>query len=430
MKPLQELPAMNARVMNATRPERPLRVMFVITSMPVGGAETLLTNLVQRLDPQQFRAEICCLKEPGPLGELLAKKFPVYSEMLTGKYDLRILGRLTKLMRWRGIDAVVTVGAGDKMFWGRLAAWRARVPVVLSALHSTGWPDGLGFLNRRLNRITDRFIAVADAHGRFLAEQEHLPADKVAVIPNGIDTQRFQPNSAERSRIRDQLGIDIEAPVFGLVAALRPEKNHLLFLDAAKLVQQTVPDARFLIVGDGPERDRIKATIDRLDLSQQVHMLGQRSDIPEILAAMDTFVLTSDNEANPVSILEALATELPVIATRVGSVAETVQEDITGFLVDAGDAVAVADRCIQLAHDRQMCELLGQNGRELVLSRWSLEQMVGGYEQLIRDIYLQKHPESLRIDLLPQLPADVLDADNTALPAGKENPIREYDPVV
>ena len=144
----------------------PLRVMFLVTSMPVGGAETLLVNLVRRMDRRRFAPEVVCLKERGPLGEELAEELPVHFGLTAGKWDLRVLWRLTNLMKQRRADAVVTVGAGDKMFWGRLAAHRAGVPVIASALHSTGWPDGVGRLNRRLTPITHAFIGVAKPHGR------------------------------------------------------------------------------------------------------------------------------------------------------------------------------------------------------------------------------------------------------------------------
>ena len=126
----------------------PLRVMFLVTSLPVGGAETLLVNLVRRMDPDHFAPSICCLKELGPLGEELATETRVYSRLIHGKYDLGVVRRLARLLRRQRIDAVVTVGAGDKMFWGRIAARLAGVPVICSALHSTGWPDTIGRLNR------------------------------------------------------------------------------------------------------------------------------------------------------------------------------------------------------------------------------------------------------------------------------------------
>ena len=135
--------------------------MFVITSMPVGGAETLLVNLIRGLDATRYLAEVCCLKGRGPLGDaLLSDEVPVHSHLLSNKFDIRVLWRLRALIRERRIDAVITVGAGDKMFWRRLAAWLEGLPVILSALHSTGWPDTIGRLNRLLTPITDAFVGV------------------------------------------------------------------------------------------------------------------------------------------------------------------------------------------------------------------------------------------------------------------------------
>ncbi|MCA9215758.1 MAG: glycosyltransferase, partial [Planctomycetales bacterium] len=147
---------MNSRVsrLNAVEDRGPLRVMFLLTSMPVGGAETLLRNLVRSMERTQFEPEICCLKGLGPIGEELAREFETHSHLLSHKLDLRVLPRLASLLKRRKIDAVITVGCGDKMFWGRIAAKLAHVPVVASALHSTGWPDGVGRLNRLLTPWT------------------------------------------------------------------------------------------------------------------------------------------------------------------------------------------------------------------------------------------------------------------------------------
>jgi glycosyltransferase involved in cell wall biosynthesis len=172
-----------------------LRVMFVQTDMRVGGAEMVTANIIRRIDRARFSPELCCLKELGEIGEQLADEVPTHHGFLRSKYDLRILPRLIWLLRRRKIDAVITVGAGDKMFWGRLAAQRLRLPVIISALHSTGWPDGVGPLNRMLTPITDAFIAVAASHGRYLVERQGFPAERVAVISNGVDTQKYAPTS-------------------------------------------------------------------------------------------------------------------------------------------------------------------------------------------------------------------------------------------
>ncbi|MCA9201201.1 MAG: glycosyltransferase, partial [Planctomycetales bacterium] len=236
----------------------PLRTLFLLSNMPVGGAEVLLSNLMDRFDPDRIQPEFACLKDLGELGEEMAVRFKATSRLIKGKYDVAVVRRLASLMVRHRIDAVVTVGAGDKMFWGRIAAKVANVPVILSALHSTGWPDGVGKLNRMLTSWTDGFIAVASEHGRFLREFEKFPADKVFVIPNGVDTQRFVRNEQAGQRIRNELNIPPDAPVIGIVAALRPEKNHALFLEAAKRVAQVRSDAHFVIVGDGPCRTELE----------------------------------------------------------------------------------------------------------------------------------------------------------------------------
>ncbi|MBX3424765.1 MAG: glycosyltransferase [Pirellulales bacterium] len=367
---------------------RPLNVTFLATSLPVGGAETLLVNLVRGLDRTRFAPEIVCLKEPGPLGELLAAELPVHSRLLASKYDLRVLPRLIRLLRCRRADAVVTVGAGDKMFWGRIAARLAGVPVVASALHSTGWPDGVGRLNRMLTRWTDAFIGVADAHADFLVDFEGFPRAKVHCIYNGVDTARFAPRDA--TAMRASLGIAPETPVVGILAALRPEKNHELFLRGAKRILAERPAARFLVVGDGPCRAGLESLVAELEIAPSVSFLGSRSDVPELLAAIDVLALTSHNEASPVSILEALACGKPVVAARVGSVAETVVDGATGLLFPAGDESAFVVATLKLLADDQLRASLGAAGRELVESRWSLAGMIAGYQRLIESIYESK----------------------------------------
>jgi glycosyltransferase involved in cell wall biosynthesis len=367
----------------------PLRVLFVITSMPVGGAETLLVNLIRRLDRDCFSPEICCLKELGPLGELMAAEVPVHTGLLRSKFDLRVLPKLVHLMRERRIDAVVTVGAGDKMFWGRLAARLAGVPVVISALHSTGWPDCIGRLNRMLTPLTSAFVGVAAAHGRYLVETERFPADKVHVIPNGVDIGRFAPRPAS-GQLRAELGLRETGPIAIIVAALRPEKNHALFLQVAARAGQQVPEAQFLIVGDGPCRADLETLAAELHLTESVCFAGNRTDIAALLALSNVFVLTSHMEANPVSILEAMATGLPVVATNVGSISDSVQTENTGYLVPAGDGDQLAERLAYLLQHPSEARQMGQAGRQRVVQNWSLERMVHGYEDLITLLYRQK----------------------------------------
>lgn len=365
----------------------PLRCQFVITSMPVGGAETLLVNMLRRMNPEVIAAEVVCLKEPGPLGEQIAGEFPVHSHLIGHKWDLAVVPRLARLMRQRRTDVVVTVGAGDKMFWGRLAAFLAGVPVIASALHSTGWPDGVGKLNRWLTPLTDAFIAVAESHGTFLHEFERFPQAKVHVIRNGVDCRRFAISPTNRAEVREELGLPLEAPLVGIVAALRSEKNHSLLVRAAAQLRERHPDLNWLVVGDGPERDTITELADQLGVSDRIHLLGTRHDTPRLVSALDVFTLCSLNEASPVSILEALACGIPVAASNVGSVSESIIPGETGFLFDSEDLAGMVGAIDRLLENPPLRQKMAVAGRQLVERTGSLDAMVEGYQRLATSLY-------------------------------------------
>ncbi|MEM9352495.1 MAG: glycosyltransferase [Planctomycetota bacterium] len=361
--------------------QQPLRTIFLTTSMPVGGAEVLLANLVRGFNRERILPEICCLKEPGPLGDELAAEIPVHSRMIHAKYDFGVLLRLYRLFRQQRVDAIVTVGAGDKMFWGRLAAKLAGVQVIASALHSTGWPDSVGKLNRFLTPITDAFIGVADAHARHLVAGEGFPADRVHTIYNGVDTDRFSPQNGDE--VRRELGIPRDANVVGIIAALRPEKNHELLLKGAARIIAERPNSRFLIVGDGPMREPLEGLAAELGIAENVLFTGSRPDIAQLLSAVDVFALTSHNEASPVSILEAMASGVPVVASDVGSVSESVTHESSGFLFEPGDIDAFSASVLRLLQEPDLRARFGRAGRESVESRASLAAMIRGYEDLL-----------------------------------------------
>jgi glycosyltransferase involved in cell wall biosynthesis len=178
--------------------------------------------------------------------------------------------------------------------------------------------------------------------------------------------------------------------VAGIVAALRPEKNHELFLEMARQIVRQLPAARFLIVGDGPCRSELERTCHDMGIAESVFFLGSRPDVPRLLAAMDVFVLTSHMEANPISILEAMSVGLPVVATNVGSIHEAVREGETGFLVPPGDADQLTEHVLSLLHHVPKRLAMGAKARASVVQHWSVSTMVQGYEGLIESIWLRK----------------------------------------
>jgi len=360
--------------------------MFVHTEVVVGGAETLLLEIIRKMDRERFAPELCCLKQLAELGEVISKEIPTFVGLLEHKYDYKVLRRLTDLLRDRRIDAMVTIGTGgDRMFWGRLSAWRANVPVILSALHATGYPMQVERANRMLSPLTDGFIGCASTHSEFLVSAEGCPRDKVFTVWNGVDVDRFCLR--DQTEMRARLDIPQGIPVGGIVAALRPEKQHVMLVEAwAKVVQQ-FPSALLVVVGDGLQRHAIEEKAKALGLTDNIRLLGMRHDVPEILSAMDFKVLSSRMEANPASTLEAGACGLPVVAPNVGSLPDTVVQGETGLLVEPNDPVALSDAIQQILSLPDRGRTMGKAAHDLVHDRFSVEVMVGGYECLIDGVY-------------------------------------------
>jgi glycosyltransferase involved in cell wall biosynthesis len=214
-------------------------------------------------------------------------------------------------------------------------------------------------------------------------EQERIPDAKLEIITNGVDLARFA-NGRPAGTVRQALGVSASAPLVGIVAMLRPEKAHDVFLRAAARAAAHVPEARFLIIGDGPTRPQLEALAAELGLQGKVLFLGARSDVPELVKAIDLAVLSSHPVVETLSnaVLEYMAAGKPVLATRVGSVPEQVQDGVTGCLVDPGDWQALGDRIAELLLDADRARRMGQAGRALVEARYTIDRMVRGHERL------------------------------------------------
>jgi glycosyltransferase involved in cell wall biosynthesis len=200
----------------------------------------------------------------------------------------------------------------------------------------------------------------------------------ITQIYNGVDTETYRP-SRGRSAIRAELGIGDDVQLIGVVGRLDPIKDHLTLFRAFELVSKSFPKAQLLIIGDGPERKHLESVA-----VQNIVFLGNRSDVPAILRGLNIFVLPSLNEGISNTILEAMATALPVVTTRVGGNVELVQEGYTGMLVEPGDHQALASALACYLSDSNLCTRHGQAGRRRVLRFFSIQQMVQAYEAVYR----------------------------------------------
>jgi len=350
----------------------------LIDGLNIGGAEILLRELSVGLLRRGFRVSIG-YSSSGPLvQELTSLGLPLTRLPRLLRIDPILFCGMVGLIR-RESPQIVHTHLFKSDFHGRLAARIAGVPVVVSTLHSIDpWAQerSLGRLYGWTARFADRVIAVSEDVRRFHAAHTGIPEEKLVTIENGVDIHRFAGLESAGRSVRKELDIDNAALVFGVVGRLTPPKDHSTFLKAAALILQKAPQARFLLVGEGPLRKDLELQAQEIGLGNALIFTGLRKDIPAVLAAVDVLVFSSLWEGLPVALLEGMAAARPVVATAVGGIPEVVLPDKSAILVPPGDADALAQACLRLASDSATRHSMGQAGLERVVARYSIDAMI------------------------------------------------------
>jgi glycosyltransferase involved in cell wall biosynthesis len=365
------------------------RVMYVVPDLAVGGAERHVTTLLPNMDPARFETAVVCLGAEGALfGDLAGTATRAVALGRSKRQAPSALYRLVREMRAYAPDVVITRGYSAEIL-GRVAAWLTRVPVQVVWVHNYGDTQERGAIrrvaDRVLARVTTAYFGVADAQTDYLADDLGIDRSKIRIIHNGVDPADFDRTEA----VRAPSGVNVEAgeKVVAIVAALRPEKDHQTFVRAARLVADRVPNAKFLIIGDGPMRPEVERVVRDLDLGDRTILTGARSDVPDLLGVVDAFVLSSFSvECFPMALLEAMAARTPAVCTAVGGVPEIIENGVTGFLVPPKNPAALADRLVDVLSDDDLAARLGAAGRARVETEFSLRTSVTATERAIDDL--------------------------------------------
>jgi glycosyltransferase involved in cell wall biosynthesis len=240
--------------------------------------------------------------------------------------------------------------------------------------------------NRLLLERRDRIIGVGQAVRRALLANEGIPADRVSVIGNGINLAQLGACPGCRDEVRRELDLGPNDLVLLHVARLHPIKDHTTALRMLAQMLGRQPNSRLVIAGEGLQREIMQRQIAELGIVQQVRMLGVRSDVPRLLAASDIALLTSLNEGIPLTLIEAMAAGLPVVATNVGGVGEVVEDGVSGFLATAADPAALAGKALRLAIDPELRSRMGQSGRARAHALFSESRMLAEYRRLYEEM--------------------------------------------
>jgi glycosyltransferase involved in cell wall biosynthesis len=369
-------------------PRRPIRVAFVVHVMQVAGAEVLIRETIRRLGPR-IVPTVFCLDSVGQIGEELVRD-GVDLVCLGRKpgIDLRVSWRMANACSARRID-VIHAHQYSPYFYAALAKRLCRpAPKLILTEHGRHYPDVVSPKRRALNRLVlDRFADAVNAcvgfSARALKTNDGFRGNRIAVIENGIDVEKYGP-PVDRAALRTRLGLDPHELLLVHVARHHPVKDQATLIRG--FAAANVPNSRLVMVGDGPLRGELESLSTSLHIAGRVSFVGIQSNVPDWLTAADAFALTSVSEAASLTLLEAMATGLPVIVTAVGGNPDLVRKDVDGLHVPRGDSTALADAIGRLFTDSELRTRLGQSGRQRTHDRYRLDATVGAYHGLYRSL--------------------------------------------
>jgi glycosyltransferase involved in cell wall biosynthesis len=363
-------------------------VCQVLHSLGVGGAEVLAARLARRL-AGSFRFQFVCLDDQGTLGqELREEGFPVWVLGRRPGVDWRCSWQLAKLLRRERVD-VVHAHQYTPFFYAITARLLCRRPSILFMEHGRSFPDyprrKRMVVNRLLLERRDRVVGVGEAVRQALIHNEGFPPKKVAVVYNGINLSAYS-NGSDRAAVRREIAVGDRDLVILQVARIDPLKDHATAVHTLEHLVRRRPDARLVLVGEGPLLSEVRQLVADRNLSANVRFLGLRKDVGRLLSAADLFLLTSVTEGIPLAVIEAMAAGLPVVATRVGGTGEVVEDGQTGLLAPAGDPEGLARSVLRIAEDPTLANRMGQRGRERAWVAFSEDQMLANYANLYREM--------------------------------------------
>ena len=363
-----------------------VELALAITDLDLGGAERCLAQLAVRIDRRRFRPVVYCLgPRPGDdeascVPMLEAAGIDVHCLGGRGAWDFpRVTRRLTEHLCTQRPQLLQTM-LFHANFVGRIAARRAEVPRVVSGIrvaerHSR-WHLWLDRLSRQM---VDRYVCVSQSVARFSRETGHLPGELLEVIPNGVDFDRFPASKPADLTV---FGLPAGQRAVTFVGRLTPQKGLAWLLKTADRWLGRVPDCDLLLVGHGPERKRLERLAGRLGLTPRVHFAGWQPQVPEILAASALLLLPSAWEGMPNVVLEAMASRLPVVASRVEGVEELLGPESPRQTVSFGDEAALPERITNFLQNTPLAEEVGARNRRRVEESFSLDHMAEAYQQL------------------------------------------------
>jgi glycosyltransferase involved in cell wall biosynthesis len=366
---------------------QPINVLHVIHSLTYGGAENQVVTLTPALNNDRYNIHICCLQSEGVLANgLRAKGIQVISLNMRIRYWPLAVYKLYNLIK-QVKPQIIHSHMYDASLWGTLVGKLAGVPVILTTEVGMTLKKHHFLLNRIINHYNDKMIAVSEEIRQYHIQNRVISPEKCITIPCAVDIERFNKLKYQKKQ-KTLIGGTSFSPLIGTVARLVPAKRLDYLLKAARIVCDTAPQVRFLIIGDGPLRKELEELALHLGLlSKNVKFLGHCQDITNIFSELDLFVLSSDTEGIPVSMLEAMAASISIVATNVGGIPQIIKDGHNGFLVSPRDPEGLANAILSLIDNSTLRGTFANEAyrtvKELYSTKVISQQIISLYNDLL-----------------------------------------------
>ncbi len=356
-------------------------IVFCIEALTVGGAEQMLVAMANQFVLRNWQVHMICLTKEGELASQLSEEVKLHVLNKRPGVDLRLPRRLRALIK--GIrPTAVNSHLWTANLWTRVSLLGSRVPVIITEHSRDTWKaKHYRILDRLLASNTKKLVAVSNDTADFYKESIGIPPAKVCVINNGVDTKRYA--AGDGAALKAEWAPKGEL-LIGTVGRMVSAKNHIRLLDMAHALKDRLSEFKVVLVGDGELRSEVEHAIDEKKLHDCVMLAGARSDIPDVLAALDVFVLSSDREGHPLTALEAQAAGTPVVLTNAGGSADAiaVEGNQSGGVLVEKDHQALADAVAELVADNDRLKRMSVFGQSHALANFDMQHMVDRYEAL------------------------------------------------
>jgi glycosyltransferase involved in cell wall biosynthesis len=367
----------------------PVSILFLFTSLPVGGAENLLLSVVKLLDRSLINPVVCCIKDKGEIGEEIERLgTPVITldRLQKGGFDYRIIKDLQKII-YRHNIALVHTNLYHANLYGRIAAKLSKVPCVASVYNTYhGKPSHHKRLtNRMLAPLCDSIVVVSKEIQDDLVRWDHVPPQKIRIFPSAVDFSMSE-STLSKSEAKQNLGISADKFVIGAIGRLEEQKGHKYLLNAIRSLLDAGQNIELVLVGDGKLRNDLEIQASDLKISSHVHFLGTRRDLGDIYRAMNVFVMPSLWDGLSLVLLSAMAAKVPIIATDVGNAGELLGANEYGILIPAADAQAITSTLTEFLDNPDSHSQMIARSYDMVLSRYHESTFVNSIIDLFSKI--------------------------------------------